>query len=239
MTTALDLVTYAYKDAGLLGVGQTLLGNLAQEGLVRLNRMMAQWNRKRWLVFHLVTVSKTSTGATSYTIGTGGDFNTDRPARLEGGCFLRQLVSVGQPVDNPLKLITSREQYNSLTIKGLTGPSAWIFYDAAMPLGVVYPYPVPQAGTYQLHLSIMASLQSFAALGTVVTLPPEYELAIQQNLALFLRKGNRLPEDGELTKMATASLNTIKNENAQIPVLTVPAVLLRPSIYNVWSDTTY
>lgn len=238
MTTAADLVSYAYSDAGLLGLGQTLSGNLAQEGLIRMNRMIYQWSRKRWNVFHLQDVSKVSTGATSYTIGAGGDFNCTRPARLEGGCFLRQNPT-GVWVDYPMRVITSWEEFSSITLKTLTGPSAYVFLDSGYPLGTVKPYPVPQASIYEIHLAVLVALQVFAALTDVVVMPPEYEQAIQQNLAVLIRKARRLPDDPVLMGLASGSLNTIKNANAQIPTLTVPKTLLRPRMYNYLSDTSY
>lgn len=239
MTTALDIINFAHRDAGLLGLGQTLQGDLVNQGLVRLNRMLAQWRRKRWLVWHLLDVSKVSTGAVSYTIGTGGDFNTPRPDRLEGGCFLRLNATSGQPTDYPLTIIPSREDYSRIVLKSLQSFSYGVFYDAAFPLGNVFIYPVPNASIYEIHLSVKDQFSDFAQLNTVVNFPEEYELAIQLNLAVYLRVGFRLPADEQLDKLAMAALNTIKNANAQVPTLQVPRVLVRPSLYNVLSDTAF
>lgn len=239
MTTALDLISFAYKDAGLLGLGQTLSGQNAQDGLTRCNRMLAQWRRKRWLVWHLLDVSRVSTGATSYTIGAGGDFNTPRPDRLEGGCFVRLLPAGGQPTDYPLMIIPSREDYSRITLKSMVSQSYSVFYDAAFPLGNLFVYPVPPANQYEIHLAVKDQLASLAALATTVVMPEEYELAIQLNLAVYIRKGFRLPDDPTLEQLAAGALNTIKNANAQIPTLRVPSILVRPSNYNVYSDTSY
>ena len=69
MTTALDILNLAFKDAGILGVGQTLLDEDSNDGLTRMNMMIAQWRVKRWMVWHLVDKSVVSTGAQSYTVG--------------------------------------------------------------------------------------------------------------------------------------------------------------------------
>ncbi len=37
-----------------------------------MNMMLAQWQRKRWLVYSLDDVSFAPTGAASYTVGVGG-----------------------------------------------------------------------------------------------------------------------------------------------------------------------
>lgn len=239
MTTGLDIISMAHRDAGLLGLGQTLSGENANNGLIRLNRMIAQWRRKRWLVFHLIDVSKVSTGATSYTIGAGGDFNTPRPDRLEGGCFIRLQPAGGIPTDYPLTILPSREDYSKITLKTLGSQSYVVFYDAAYPLGSVFVWPVPQATTYEIHLLLKDQLAAIAALNTVILLPEEYELALQINLAVYLRVGFRLPGDPQLDKLAEGALNTIKNANAQVPTMRVPSVLVRPGQYNILSDTSY
>ena len=94
MPTGNDIVNSAFKKAGLLGIGQTLDASDAVDGLADLNDMLAQWRRKRWMVYHLLDLSFTSDGRTTpYTIGPAGNFVIDpRPARIESG-FIRQIVS--------------------------------------------------------------------------------------------------------------------------------------------------
>src|ERR1700722_5997638 len=89
--TPLDIVTQALKKAGVLGVGQTPLAEDTNDAFYDLNDMIAQWARKRWLMWHLLDVPLVSTGAMSYTVGIGGNFNTPRPDRLEAA-FFRQIV---------------------------------------------------------------------------------------------------------------------------------------------------
>ncbi len=239
MPTAGDLITLALKDAGVVGVGQTPLAEDANDALVRLNSMIAQWQRKRWLVYHLIDVSIPATGAETYTIGTGGDFNTPRPDRLEKGCFARQPVQGGGgPIDYPLALIESREDYNRIALKRLDSFPQVVFYDAAFPLGTIRVWPVPN-NQYEIHLNLKAALQNFATLATTFQMPPEYEEALRFNLITRLRIGHQLPPDPDNDKLAAAALNTIKNANAAIPTLEVPAELARPRLYNIFSDQSY
>lgn len=88
--TALDIVTQALKESGVIGVGQTPLAEDVNDSFTRLNWMLSQWAKKRWLVWQLVTLSKISTGQQFYTVGPGGDFDVvNRPDRIESA-FLRQ-----------------------------------------------------------------------------------------------------------------------------------------------------
>jgi len=99
-TTMGDICKASLKECGAIGVGQTPLAEDINDAWARLQWMLMQWERKRWLVYYLVTISKVSTGAPYYTVGPGGDFDTGpksmRPARLSS-CFVRQLGSAPGP----------------------------------------------------------------------------------------------------------------------------------------------
>lgn len=205
-----------------------------------LNEMLGQWQRQRWLIFHLVDSSVTSTGANSYTVGPQGDFNVAiRPDRLEAA-FLRQMVpSVPNQVDYPLEIIEARETYNLIALKQLQSFPDSIYYDAAFPLGIVYPYPVPQANIYSVHITLKAVLSQIVNLAAVVNLPLEYFAAIRFNLAQRLRMEYDLPPKMSLDKLAKSSLNIIRNANTQIPRLQMPIEVTRPGLYNFFNDRTY
>ena len=108
--------------------------------------MVSQWNTMRWMVWDLVTMSFTSTGAASYTVGPAGNFNVAvRPDRIESA-FQRQLVNpVGLNVDTPLEIIPSREEYNRLSLKSLVSFALYAYYDNAYPTGTLFLYPTPNA----------------------------------------------------------------------------------------------
>jgi len=96
-----DICRASLKECGAIGVGQTPLAEDINDAWARLQWMLMQWERKRWLVYHLVDLQTNSTGATYYTVGPGGDFDTGqrsmRPARLSS-CFVRQLfMGAGTP----------------------------------------------------------------------------------------------------------------------------------------------
>ncbi len=130
-TTMGDLVNEALKECGRIGVGQTALAEDFNGGWMRLQWMLQQWERKRWLVYHLETKLVTSTGVMTYTVGPGGDIDTGtvsaRPDKIESA-FLRQLVN-SQPnqIDYPLGLLQSMEDYNTIGLKGLVSFPGWAF----------------------------------------------------------------------------------------------------------------
>lgn len=237
MTTPLDIITQSLKKAGVLGVGQTAQAEDTNDAFDDLNDMLAQWQRKRWLVYHLVTISKTSTGAQSYTVGPSGDYNVaTRPDRLEAA-FLRQIVnSSPNQVDYPLQIIEARETYNNIALKSLGSFPIYVFYDSGYPLGRVYPWPVPQSAIYEVHLTIKAQLSQFTSLVETISLPLEYYAAIKWNLAARLMASYKLPPDPAIIGLAKDSLNVIRGANTQIPRLQMPAGLVQPGMYDIYSD---
>ena len=237
MTTPNDIIALALKTAGVLGVGQTAEAEDVNDAFTITNFMISQWNRKRWLIYHLVDVSITSTGAQSYTVGPGGDINVSvRPDRLEAA-FFRQLVP-SQPnmIDYSLEIIEARETYNNVALKTLVSFPSYIFYDAQYPLGTIYPWPIPSATIYAVHLTLKEVLANFTSLAQDIILPAEYFAAILYNLAVRLRPMYQLPPDPSITSLAKDALNVIRNANTQIPRLTMPTDLIRPGIYNPYSD---
>lgn len=238
MTTPLDIINLAFKSAGILGVGQTSSAEDTNDAFTLLNFMLSQWNRKRWLIYHLNTYSVNCTGQLSYTVGPTGDFNIARPDRLESAFFRQIIPSNPNQVDYPLEIISSREDYNRIALKALGSFPTYIFYDSGFPLGTVYPWPVP-SNLYQLFISVKADLALFTSLTQSVVLPPEYYAAILYNLSARLRTAWQLPPDPSVIGLAKDALNVIRGANAQIPRLVMPADLCRSGIYNFWSDVFY
>lgn len=245
-TTLGDLCTEALKECGYIGVGQTPLAEDLNGAWMRLQWMLQQWERKRWLVYHLVHLSKTSTGTQTYTIGPGGDIDTGagsvRPMKIESA-FLRQLTQ-SQPnqIDYPLAILQSREDYDKIALKQLQSFPGWIFLDSDWPLGTIFAWPVPQANIYAVHVSIIAQLpMSFATQASVFNIPFEYYNAMLFNLAIRLRPKYQIgtyPGD-PLPGLAKDALAVLRGANTQIAKLQMPADLLRPGIYNIFSDRSY
>ncbi len=235
MTTPLDLITTALRDSGVIGVGQTASAEDNNDAFNKMNRMLAIWNRRRWLVFHLLDIAFTSTGANSYTIGAGANYNTPRVDRIESA-FIRQPITGGLPVDYPLTIIDAREDYNRIALKTLSSLPESVFLDSGYPTGTVYFYPVPPASIYEMHLTVKAQLTAFATLTQDINLPPEYEEALIYNLAVRLRPAYQMPPDPSVSALAAAALSTIKTANSQVANLQMPSALrgLGYSTFNIY-----
>lgn len=235
MTTPNDIVKLALLDSGIVGQGQIASANDTNNAFTRLKMMMANWTRRRWLVYHLKTLIVVSTGAQSYTIGPGMQFNCPRIDRIESA-FLRQ-TNTSLPVDYPLDILQSMEDYNRIRLKTLQSFPGSVFLDSGFPTGILYFWPIPLASIYSVAVTIKDDLPVYVNLPDDLNLPPEYEDPLYQNLVVRLRAAYQLPPDPIFVGLAKASLETLRTANAQIPRLWMPgAVTRRGPGYNIIGD---
>ena len=234
-TTPRDIINLALKTANVVGVGQSSLPEDINDCFNMLNMMIAQWQRRRYMVYNLKTVSITATGATSYTIGLGQQFNTERPAKIEAA-FIRMQGGSNLPVDYPLQVLRAKEDYDRISIKTLNAFPQYVFYDSTFPVGNVFVWPVPN-NQYQIFLTVMTQLQAFQNLSEVIVMPNEYLDALQWNLADRILTIYGLPENPKITRYAEVSMRAIMENNSQIPLLHMPVALRGKSgAYNIYGD---
>jgi hypothetical protein len=249
--SARDICTEALTVSGIVADGQTASGNVVNATFGRLNRMLSQWQLQRWLIWHLVENKVIGNGILGgdqnpFLIGPGGMVLAPngtplplypRPDRIEFA-FLRQTIPT-QPnnIDYPLEQMFSYEDWANIALKTLGSFPSYFFYDPATPLGKLYVWPVMfPTGLYETHIITKEVLGGFASLTTAVLLPGAYEPAMSWNLARLTRIAFRRPPDPELNKEAKKALNVIRMPNVQVPRLVQPPDLVRPGIYNVFSD---
>ena len=235
MTTARDLCTTALKNIGVLGVGQTPLAEDINDAFSALNRMISAWSRSRLLVYRTATASMVGTGAQAYTVGSGGDFDMSRPAKIVSA-FVRLQADGDNPVDYPLIVIRSREDYSAIVLKSMNSFPQAVYYDPEYPFGLLYVWPVPSS-LYTIHISALQSLERFDDLSTDFNFPEEYEEALMLNLAVRLVPTYQLPADPELKAQAKSARNMLSKANIEVPTLTMPAGIRRAGSYNIYSDT--
>lgn len=237
MTTPLDIISMALKDAGVTGLGQQATADDVNDAFRKLNWMVAQWAHKRWLVYSNQDKSVVSTGAQKYTVGPGGDISIAvRPDEIQAA-FQRQLVtSGGNAVDYPLEILTSYEDYSKIAIKQLQSFATYVFYDKQWPLGNLFVWPIPQSSLYEIHIIIKAPISQFSSISQSIAIPDEYFAALYYNLAVRLMIANQLPINSGIVGMAKDSLNVIRKANVAIPRMSMPTDLQRSGVYNPYSD---
>jgi hypothetical protein len=224
-----QLLQNALEDGGIVGVDEDIENIVLNKAFRHANWLLAQWARKRWLVYSITDYAFVSTGAQTYSVGRGQTIDINpRPDRLEYA-FLRFINSGGQPaqfpVDIRLDIIPSKEDYARITVKSI-GTLPWrIFYDPQWPLGVLFPWPVPQATIYEIHCGFKTVLPRFTSAQQPINFPPEYEAALNWSLAGNLRTSFGLPDDPRISKLARNGTNTIRLANQAMSTLRMPSFL--------------
>lgn len=234
--TPLDIITLALKTANVTGVGQTPSPEDTNDSFNLLNMLLAQLQRRRYFVYQLVTTSLLANGSQSYTVGPSGNFNIARPAKLESA-FFRQNASTPNPVDYPLEILRSQEDYNRISLKNLNAFPRYAFYDMAFPLGNLFVWPVPN-NQYTIFITTMLQLQQFVTVNDTINLPPEYFAALMWNLVPELYAFYGVPSNPDVIKKAAATLSIIEEANAAIPQLAFPPAIRnnQQGFYNVYGD---
>ena len=190
----------------VIGVAEGAGAQAYADALESCNSMLKLWAVKGRITHHVVTETFALTvGQKSYTIGTGGNFDTSRPTEIVGG-FTRDTNNV----DLELCLV-AREQYNLVTNKTVRARPRSIYYNPTYPLAVVHFQPVPDIA-YTLSLDSVKPLNEFISLDSDVTLPPEYEEAIKYNLAARLAPENGVPLTIEVVNLAGNAFNSLPRQ---------------------------
>lgn len=205
--SALDIITNAAKKIGVVFKSEALDADEANDGLIALNDMLDTWSND-----DLATVSDTLesfplTTAASYTIGTGGNFNTSRPLNISS-----VVVRVGS-IDYTLLPITLDQYQEDIPLKSIQSPIPKFYnYDNGYPLGTFRIYYVTNGGT--LYLQSSKPLSNLSALTTVIDLPPGWKRALIYNLAIELAPEYGVEVSASVQSNAKTSLGAIKRSTA-------------------------
>lgn len=207
-TSALDIVRGAAQLIGVVFKSEALDADEANDGLIALNDLLDTWSNDSLTTFANTLESFSLTGAASYTIGTGGNFNTSRPINI-----VTAVVRIGT-IDYDLTPITQEQYQLDIAVKSTTSPiPSFITYDNGFPLGTIKMYAVPTAGG-TLYLESNKPLSNLSALTTTVSLPPGWKRALKYNLAIDLAPSYGAEVPDGVAAIARTSLGAIKRSSS-------------------------
>ena len=224
-TFALDVITAAFQNLNVFQQGASIPNAQANDGFLRLNRMLGGWALQPYTI--PATASETfplvaGKGGPSnpYTIGIGGDFNTDRPPSSDYINGVGLLLGGTTPPVEIQRAIYTDDAYRGIAIKELQNALfTGLYYipTASGALGLIQLWPVPNTTLHKIVLYHTSPLVSFANLSTTsYTLPLGYEEALIYNLERRMATpyGRAMPADDLL--LANAGMRLIKRTNVSV-----------------------
>ena len=222
---ALDLITAAFTNLNVFQQGASIPPAQAQDAFRRLNRMVGSWAIQPLTI--PATVGETfaltaGKGGPSnpYTIGVGGDLNTDRPPSPDYINGVGLILGGTTPAVEIQRVLYTRDAYQAIAIKELTNALfTGLFYTptASGRLGIVNLWPVPNTTLHSLKLYHDSPLTAFADLSTTTyTLPLGYDDALIYNLEKRLATpfGRAMSQDDK--DLAVEGMRLIKRSNVEL-----------------------
>lgn len=220
MATAQDIINGAFRLIHISAPSDTD----SSDALEVLNDYLSMLSIEQITVPYVTSESFSLVASTNtYTIGSGGAFDTVRPMKIESA-FIRD--SAGN--DYTLDVVIAKGDYNRNSLKTYAERPEELTYVPSYPLGKIYLYGTP-VDAETIHIDSYKPLTEFSALTTTYALPLEYKQFLKYNLAILLHP---IYKGGEalsavIAKIADESRNSIENYNAGIPpVLRIDNALL-------------
>lgn len=176
MAVVSNLLTDALLQATVIGIDQQLPDSMAQIALRRFQRMIDSWANVRDLIFATTTETFTMTANQaeySTTLLAGG-----RPAKIDS--MFARLSQIDYAVT-----MRDQEWYDQIAYKPTSAIPNNCFYNASMPNGAMFFYPTPYAA-FECHVVRVDPLTGTMTVGTTLTMPPGYEKAFVDALAVDL-----------------------------------------------------
>lgn len=214
--TVSSMIFNSLINIGEKAIGGSIDANEQAFYLDKMNAMLDSWSINRGMIYSILQENFALTaGTVSYTIGTGGTFNTTRPSKIVNA-FVRDSSNYDSNLD-----IIPQQQYAAIRVKstGNSFPTS-LYYDAADVAGLatIYLYPAPVA-SLNLYINSYRALPSFTAISTALVLPPGYQRAIESNFSIEAAQG--------LTAVSQETIKIAKESLAAIKAINLPPVISR------------
>lgn len=239
MPAASDLIQGALELLQVYSPGETALQPDLARGFSRLNQMIDSWSNESLTTYAILEQNAAlKPGQTFYTIGPGGDFNMTRPIRVSygpGAAYILDQNNNRYPVD-----VVPRDRWNQIwnLVSVTSNLPSTMFYDPQFPLGVIGIWPMPNT-TITLFWDSYLQIARFTSLATTLQLPPGYEKAIEENLAIYMAPVFPTAVVSPLlTASAAESKGNVKRSNIRQSIANFdPEITTSKGRYNIYSDS--
>lgn len=234
--SAQDLISSALRLIGVLASGEQVAIADANDALTVLAHMIDAWNGERLTIFSIRSDDYAFVlGQQSYTIGPGGNFNTNRPAKIIGMSSIL-LTNPSNPIEVPITMYSVTEWQTEIPVKVVNSSFPQVCYDdGGFPLRTLNFWPIPALQQNNLRIYSWQQLGIPPTLRTLLNFPQGYAEALRYNLAVRLAPEFQAQLQPIVQQIAIESLARVKTMNA--PDLNLRSDLIAsPAGYNYKAD---
>jgi hypothetical protein len=215
--TGQDIIKGALRLLGVLSAGEEPSAEDEADALSALNGMIDSWNTEGTLVYATTRNEYTLTdGTASYTIGSGGTFNTTRPLRIRNAA----VIPVGNSFEYPMDILTS-DEWAQIANKDLTGIPYSLHYRPLAAQGSVELYVTPD-DAHTLVIYEDSHLAQISSASAYLDLAPGYTRALRYNLAVELAPEYNKQVPAAVAAIAILSKSNIARANDEPAVMSCP-----------------
>lgn len=214
--SALALVSSSLRLIGVLAAGESIDIASANDALMVLNQMIDSWNADRLTIFQVASNDFPFVlGQQTYTLGSGGDFDMTRPAKITGMSAIL-LNNPTNPIEVPITMYTVQDWQLKMPVKNVDSSFPQVCYDdGAFPLRNLNFWPIPTLQQNNVRIYGWLPLLLVSSLNASIVLPPGYAEAFRYNLALRLApEFNMATIPPAVQGIAVESLARLKTMNA-------------------------
>jgi hypothetical protein len=204
MANAQAMIRRAYKLIGVLDPRQTMSSEMAQDGLDVLNAMLSTLGASRLNVYSIErTEFALTVGQQDYELGTGGDFNIPKPAKIHA---VSVIPGSSPTLEIPIESIND-DDWQNISIKSQTGqwPTVWL-ESSESPLNILTFWPIPntackavfyywkrlQSFTLTDNLAMPDGYEEYITYSLAVRLAPYYQVAVRPDVVAVLRQAETI-----------------------------------------------
>lgn len=237
VTTVFDLIRLAALEIGVIGQGDVLSSDEANDALQILNDMLDSWGTNRQYIYTYQRYPFTAATAKQvYTLGPGGDFNMARPVKIDR-CYV-QLDSSGSTSELPVNVV-DYDEWAEIVVKGTQSPIARIVWpDYQYPLINLSFWPVPNINeTFIFYMR--QALSTLTSINQTLSFPPGYREAIRLMLAIKLCRPYEKSPSADLVADCSLAQGNIKRLNKRKILMKCDGALLaRKGVFNYLTGET-
>lgn len=247
-TTGTEIIEDAFAILNVFLPGEAMPSSDSAYALRALNRMLGSWAQRGRFIpviaresFDLV--ADQGGPDDPYTIGSGGDFDTEKPANQNSIVSANLILTETDPAVRVPLGIYSDQAYDANLIPDLSNSQpTGLYYNPtyADNLGSIFLWPVPDIATNDLELFLQKPLARITSLEADYDLPDGADDAIVYQLAKRLAGpyGKRM-DPGDLL-IATEALATFTRSNTHLSDRMTDAYMFSPgrrTLYNIQSGS--